>query len=135
MVYKRKIRLTLVDGPSKIELLDALKYAYEKQHSTLAVTFKFDRAAHNLTENDPCFEVTKVMVDQLNDMSSKRLHALVTGLAYEDSSGKNFLTRGSIDLRRYNGAKVSFDNLYTGFFDTDDRQGWLEAELCFADGK
>lgn len=136
MIYAKKLRLELVDGPSKAELVDALKYAYSKQRrQAFAVTFKFKQATHSLSEDDPCCDAMKATIDRLNNLHSKKLQALVTGLAHEDGSGEKFLVRGMLELRHFGKVQASFSDPYTGFFDTSNRVGWLEVEVRFADDK
>lgn len=136
MIYAKKLRLELVDGPSKAELVDALKYAYSKQRrQAFAVTFKFKQATHSLSEDDCCRDAVQATIDRLNNLHSKKLSALVTGLVHEDGSGEKFLVRGMLEFCQYKCIKASFNDPYTGFFDTGNRAGWLDVEIRFADDK
>lgn len=134
MIYEKKVKLKLVDGPSKSELVDALKYAYSKQRrQAFAVTFEFDEATHSLLEDDSCLEAMQAMIDDLNNMRSKKLQALVTGLVHKDSSGEKFLVHGMLKLRHFGGAQATFNDPYVGVFNTSNRTGWLEVKVLFAD--
>ncbi len=123
MIYKKKFNATIVNGPSKMDLLTAFAYAFNKEH-VFPVTFYMIDEEGNLKER---------LWRKIAGESGAPLKAKIISISYEDGSGEKFLLEGYLDY--YCGKKVDYSVHFTAYYSVSDRKGTATLDLNFADDK
>ncbi len=123
MIYKKKFKATIINGPSKMDLLTAFAYAYSKEHD-FSVTFYMVDEDENLKER---------LWYKIAGKDGAPLKARIIGISYEDGSGNKFLIEGYLDY--YCNKKTDYSVHFTAYYSSFNRKGTAELELNFADEK
>ncbi len=123
MIYKKKFNATIVNGPSKMDLLTAFAYAFNKEHD-FSVTFHIVDENENLKER---------LWYKIAGKNGAPLKARVIGISYEDGSGDKFLIEGYLDY--YCNKKTNYDVHFTAYYSSSNRKGAAQLELNVADEK
>lgn len=119
MLYEKELKLNIETGCSKMDLITAFAYAYDKHN----VCF----ARFNVVLTHPDDEVQKTSFSCLRkDHRMGQLAVRITELEYKDGSGESFMFQGY--------TPVSCTSV-KGYYSTKSRTGWIHAAITLADDR
>ncbi len=119
MLYRKELKLDIKRGCSKMDLVTAFAYAYDKHN----VCF----ARFSVVPTHPDDEVQKVLFSCLQaDCKKNQLVIRITGLEHDDGSGESFTFKGYTPTM---GASVK------GYYSAKSRAGWIHAAITLADDR
>lgn len=122
MVYRKDVRATIVDGPSKMDLLVALFYAYDQRRGPFFVTF--------YVQSDDLDQGRNI---ELLGVKGTPIKAKIVGISHEDGTGDSYIIKGYLDP--YGCSKPDFSTKFEGYYSTKNRTGTLEFWINTADDK
>ena len=131
MLYRKVLKLSVISGPSKMDLVTALAYAFDRRTPHYVW---FDTVVHDPKNHDQ-----QELAEHVNYYNVKgRLAVQIVSLGNEDGSGESFIFTGNI-LRRQNGCSGKADYVtiwpVEGYFSTRDRKGHIQVSITLADDK
>lgn len=124
MVYRNDIKATIVDGPSKMDLMVALFYAYDQRRGPFSVTFY-------LKPENPLDEA--IQWNTPIGAKGTPMKAQIIGVTCEDGTGESFNIDGFLDPCGL--SKPVYSDNFTGYYSTKDRKGTIEFFHETADDK
>jgi len=125
MIYTHEVKPLVTNGPSKMDLVTALAYAYGKDRQPFWVTFELSQ--ENLPGNAGA-EFWNEMVKR----NRGQFQAIISSLEHEDSSGDSFNIAGYLGFAPH---PKHLDTRFTGYYSTKTRKGSLQFHVCSVDDK
>ena len=127
MLYKKNLKLSVTEGPSKMDLITALAYAFH--------------------ERSPFYPGFKVSLANARDAKQQELHAFLShdrkdswltlriqGLEHEDGSGDSFIIQGIIMEQSAHRRRYYTTHKVNGYYSAKTRKGHFDVEIFLADG-
>lgn len=127
MLYERILKLSVTEGPSKMDLITALAYAFDKRNS-FYVEFKTRLV-------DPENEEQQQLSRCLYGCAYGHLVVRIQSIEHEDRSGVSFNFSGSIMAEHPRRRARTATHGVKGYYSVSERKGTLSIKITTCDGK
>lgn len=128
MLYGKNLKLNITEGPSKMDLITALAYAFDKRNPFYV---EFETRLVD-TEDDEQQQLARYLYDR----KYGHLVVRIQSLEHEDSSGMSFNFKGFVMSRRPHSKDFITTHSVDGWYSVSAlRKGYLNVKMTLADGK
>lgn len=127
MIYKKSFKALVTNGPSKMDLVTALAYAYDKTRPQFLVKLHLVDAETKKSLKEAVWRATSKNKEDC-------FWAKVTGVKHEDGTGESFMIEGYLDLCASPG-RPECSTPFNGYYSAKDRRGSIECIIYTADDK